>query len=182
MSRPRLLALCLVLPILSCACASTPARPLRVVDCTQGDYCDALREWAAPSWSNQHEALYRRGIGSILGEMACGKIVSGGRKLAYVAADELSVSCDHHRAQLHRVNSRDDGNQMLRTGRIDYVVEFERANPVMVSGGIQVPFSASYYGKPPRRGADFRLERVDNYLIVQTDKMAEVRLISRAVL
>jgi hypothetical protein len=178
MLRPHLLALCLVFPILSCA--STPARRLRVVDCTQGDYCDALREWPAPSWSHQHESLYRRGIGSILGEMACGKILVGGRNLAYVAAGELSIPCDRSRAQLHRVDSRDDGNRLLRSGRIDYVVEFERADASMVSGGIQVPFSASYYGKPPRRGADSRLERVDNYLVVETDKMTEVRLVSRA--
>jgi len=180
MFRPHLLAFCLALPILSCA--STTARPLRVVDCTQGEYCGTFREWAAPSGSNQHEALYWRGVGSILREMACGKIVSRGRKMAYVADGELPVACEHGRAQLHRVKDRDDGNRLLREGRIDYVVEFERANATMVNGGVQVPFSASYYGKPPRRGADSRLEGVDNYLIVETDKMAEVRLVSRAAL
>jgi hypothetical protein len=156
---------------------------MRVVDCTQGDYCGTLREWPAPSWSSQHEALYRRGVGSILQELACGKTASSrGRKLAYVGDGELPGSCGQSHTQLHRVKSRDDGNQLLREGQIDYVVEFGRADATMVNGGIQVPLSASFYGKPPRRGADSRLERVDNYLVVQTDRMAEVRLISRAAL
>jgi hypothetical protein len=114
--------------------------------------------------------------------MACGKLVVRGSKLAYVADNELSVSCEHSRAQLHHVKNRRDADRLLKAGRIDYVVEFDRADATMVNGGIQVPFSASYYGKPPRAGADSRLEGVDNYLVVQTDKMAEVRLVSRAVL
>ncbi len=180
MPRPHLLAFWVVLPLFSCA--SAPTRPLRVVDCTQGAYCNALYEWPAPSWSNRHEALFRRGIGSILREMACGRPGTRGSKLAYVADDELSVACEHSPAQLHHVKDRKDADRLLRAGRIDYVVEFEKADATMVNGGIQVPFSASYYGKPPRAGADSRLEGVDNYLVVQTDKMAEVRLVSRAAL
>jgi len=180
MSRRHLLAFSIVLPLLSCA--SAPTRPLRVVDCTHGDYCDTLHEWPAPSWSNQHEALYRRGIGSILRAMACGKPTARGSKLAYVADDDLAVSCEHGRAQLHHVKNRKDADRLLKAGRIDYVVEFDKADATMVNGGIQVPFSASFYGKPPRAGADSRLEGVDNYLVVQTKEMAEVRLVSRAVL
>jgi hypothetical protein len=180
MPRPHSLAFAIVLPLLSCA--ATPSRPLRIVDCTRGDYCDTFHEWPAPSWSNQHEALYRRGIGSILQEMACGRLVVRGSKLAYVAAEELSVSCERSRAQLHHVRNRQEADRLLRAGRIDYVVEFDKADATMVNGGIQVPFSASFYGKPPRAGADSRLEGVDNYLVVQTDKLAEVRLVSRAVL
>ena len=171
---------CLGLSLLSCA--STTVRPLRVVDCTQGDYCDTLHEWPAPSWSNKHEALYWRGVRSLLLEMACGKMVARGRKLAYLADNELSVSCANSGTRFHRVKDRDDADRLLRAGRIDYLVEFERANGSMVNGGIQVPFSASFYGKPRRKGTDPRLEGVDSYLIVQTDSMAEVRLISRAVL
>lgn len=176
----RLLLFFLGLSALSCA--STSARPLRVVDCTQGDYCDTLHEWPAPAWSNQHEALYRRGVGSILRGMACGKITARGSKLAYVAHDDLPVSCGSSRTELRRVKDRADGDRLLRAGRIDYVVEFEKANATMVSGGIEVPFSASYYGKPATAKADSRLEGVDTYLVVETDKMAEVRLVSRAAL
>jgi hypothetical protein len=46
--------------------------------------------------------------------------------------------------------------------------------------GIEVPFSAVFYGRTRRKGTDSRLEGMDNYLIVQTDAMTEVRLISRA--
>lgn len=176
----RVLVFLLGLPALSCA--STSARPLRVVDCTHGDYCDTLREWPAPSWSSQHEALYRRGVGSILREMACGKISAKASKLAYVATDDLSIPCSSSRTQLLRVKDRSDGDRLLKAGRIDYVVEFEKANATMVNGGIQVPFSASYYGKPARAKADTRLEGVDTYLVVETDKMSEVRLVSRAAL
>jgi len=180
MVRPHLFAFCLATSLL--ACASAPARPLRVVDCTQGDYCDTFHEWPAPSWSKEHETLYRRGIGSILRELACGKLAARGSKLAYVSDDDLAVSCEHGRTQLRRVKERGEGDRLLVAGRIDFVVEFERANGVMVNGGIQVPFSATFYGKPPRAGADSRLQAVDNYLIVQTNKLAEVRLISRAAL
>jgi len=176
----RLFLLFLGLPVLSCA--SVTPRPLRVVDCTQGEYCDTLHEWPAPSWSNQHEALYQRGVGSLLREMACGKISARGTKLAYVAKDEVPVPCESSRTQVHHVKDRADGDRLLKAGRIDYVVEFEKANPTMVSGGIEVPFSASYYGKPARAKADSRLEGVDTYVIVQTDKMAEVRLVSKAAL
>ncbi len=164
------------------SCASTSGRPLRVVDCTQGEYCDTLHEWPAPSWSNRHEALYQRGVGSILREMACGKIAAKGTKLAYVAKDEVSVACESSRTKLLHVKDRSDGDRLLKAGRIDYVVEFEKANATMVNGGIQVPFSASYYGKPARAKADSRLEGVDTYLVVETDKMSEVRLVSRAAL
>jgi hypothetical protein len=164
------------------SCASTNARPLRVVDCTHGEYCDTLHEWPAQSWSSQHESLYQRGVGSILREMACGKIAARGTKLAYVANDDVSVTCGSSRTQLFRVKDRSDGDRLLKAGRIDYVVEFEKANATMVNGGIQVPFSASYYGKPPRAKADSRLEGVDTYLVVETDKMSEVRLVSRAAL
>jgi hypothetical protein len=114
--------------------------------------------------------------------MACGKPTARGSKLAYVADDDLAVSCEHGRAQLHHVKNRKDADRLLKAGRIDYVVEFDKADATMVNGGIQVPFSASFYGKPPRAGADSRLEGVDNYLVVQTKEMAEVRLVSRAVL
>jgi hypothetical protein len=180
MPRPYLLAFASVLPFLSCA--SAPTRPLRVVDCTHGDYCDTLHEWPAPSWSTQHEALYRRGIGSILRAMACGRLTTRGSKLAYVADDELAISCEPSRAQIHHVKSRKEADRLLKAGRIDYVVEFDKADATMVNGGIQVPFSASFYGKPPRAGADSRLESVDNYLVVQTNGVAEVRLVSRAAL
>ena len=180
MPRLHLLALSIALPLLSCA--SAPTRSMRVVDCTHGEYCDALHEWPAPSWSNQHEDLYRRGIGTILREMACGRLVVRGNKLAYVADDEHAVSCEKSRAQLQHVKTRKEADRLLKAGRIDYVVEFGKADATMVNGGIQVPVSASYYGKPPRAGADSRLEGIDNYLVVQTDKMAEVRLVSRAVL
>lgn len=181
MVRP-LLTLCLVIPLLSCA--STPARSLRVVDCTRGEYCGTLHDWPGPSWSQENETLYRNGLGAILREMACGKLSTRGSTLAYVYAGEvdLSGSCEHGRAQFRRVKDRSDGDRLLQAGRIDYLVEFERANPSAVSGGVQVPFSASYYGKAPRAGADPRLEAVDTYLIVRTDKTAEVRLISRASL
>ncbi len=115
-------------------------------------------------------------------EMACGRLVIPASKLAYVADGEVSVPCEHRRAQLHHVKDRTEADRLLKAGRIDYVVEFEKADATMIRGGIQVPFSASYYGKPPRAGADSRLEGVDNYLIVETDRMAEVRLVSKAVL
>jgi len=166
----------------SLSCASTGARPLRVVDCTHGDYCDTLHEWPAQSWSSRHEALYQRGVGSILREMACGRLAARGTKLAYVAKDEVKVPCESSRIQVRRVKDRSDGDRLLKAGRIDYVVEFEKANASMVSGGIEVPVSASYYGKPPRANADSRLEGVGTYLVVETDKMSEVRLVSRAAL
>ena len=113
-------------------------------------------------------------------EMACGKMVARGRRLAYVAADDLSVPCASGPAQIRHVKNRDDGNRLLAAGRIDYVVEFERANASRVRDGIEVPFSAIFYGRTRRKGTDSRLEGMDNYLIVQTDAMSEVRLISRA--
>jgi hypothetical protein len=177
MVRP-LLTLCFVLPLLSCASAST--RPLRFVDCTRAEYCSTLNEWPDSSWSKKHEALYWQGVRSILQEMACGKIVAWGRKLAYVAHDTLSVSCSSGRAPIHHVKDRDDGNRLLAAGRIDYVVEFERADASMVRGGIEVPLSASFYGRARKGRANSRLEGMDNYLVVQTDTMAEVRLVSRA--
>jgi hypothetical protein len=173
------LALCFVLPLLSCGSAST--RPLRFVDCTRAAYCSALKDWPDSSWSKKHEALYWQGVRSILHEMACGRVVAWGRKLAYVARDDLSVSCSSGRAQIHHVKDRDDGNRLLAAGRIDYVVEFERADASRVRDGIEVPLSASFYGRSRKGRADSRLEGMDNYLIVQTDKMAEVRLVSRAV-
>jgi len=172
------LAFCLSLLLLSCA--TTPGRPLRVVDCTQMNYCDSLVDWPDPSWSPKHEALYRQGVQSILQEMACGKRVAKGRRLAYVAADDLSVPCASGPAQLRHVKDRDDGNRLLAAGRIDYVVEFERANASRIRDGIEVPVSASFYGRTRKAGTDSRLEGMDNYLIVQTEGMAEVRLISRA--
>ena len=177
MVRP-LLAFCLALPLVSCA--STTAPPMRVVDCTQGEYCGELNDWPGPSWSKRHEALYWQGVRSILQEMACGRIAARGRRLAYVAHDDLSVSCEAGPTQIRHVKDRDDGNKLLAAGRVDYVVEFDRANAAMVRGGIEVPLSASFYGKARRRGADSQLEGMDTYLIVQTDTMAEVRLVSRA--
>lgn len=144
------------------------------------EYCGSLDDWPDPSWSKTHEALYRQGVQSILKEMACGKLATRGRRLAYVADADLDVSCTSDRGQLRHVKDRDDGNRLLAAGRIDYVVEFERANAAAVRGGIEVPLSASFYGKARRTGTDSRLEGMDNYVIVQTDKMAEVRLVSRA--
>jgi hypothetical protein len=112
--------------------------------------------------------------------MACGKMVSRGRRLAYVAADDLSVPCTPGPAQIQHVKNRDDGNRLLAAGRIDYVVEFERANASRVSDGIEVPLSASFYGRTRKTGTDSRLEGMDNYLIVQTEATTEVRLVSRA--
>jgi hypothetical protein len=112
--------------------------------------------------------------------MACGRVVAWGRKLAYVAQGDLSVTCSSGRAQIQHVRNRDDGNRLLAAGRIDYVVEFERADASRVRDGIEVPLSASFYGRSRKGRADSRLEGMDNYLIVQTDKMAEVRLVSRA--
>ena len=80
------------------------------------------------------------------------------------------------------MKDRDDANRLLAKGAIDYVVEFERSNASTVRDGVQVPVSASYYGKPRRFDTDPRLEAVDTYVIVKTDKMAEVRLVSRAAL
>jgi hypothetical protein len=177
MVRP-LLTFCFALLLLSCA--STTARPLRFVDCTQMDYCGPLDDWPDPSWSAKHEALYREGVRSILHEMACGKMVARGRRLAYVAADDLSIPCGSAPAQLRHVKDRADGNRLLAAGRIDYVVEFERANASRVRGGIEVPLSAIFYGRARKSGADSRLEGMDNYLLVQTEATTEVRLISRA--
>jgi hypothetical protein len=112
-----------------------------------------------------------------LQEMGCGKMVSRGRRLAYVAADDLSISCVSGPTQVRHVKDRDDGDRLLAAGRIDYVVEFERADASMVRGGIEVPLSATFYGRS--RKADSQLEGMDNYLIVRTDRMAEVRLVSR---
>lgn len=173
-----LLAFCCALLLLSCA--STSAPPLRFVDCTQLEYCTSLDDWPDPSWSAKHEALYRQGVRSILHEMACGKMVARGRRLAYVAADDLSIPCASGLAQIRYVKNRDDGNRLLAAGRIDYVVEFDRANASKVRGGIEVPVSATFYGRTKKTGTDSRLEGMDNYLIVQTEAMTEVRLISRA--
>lgn len=173
-----LLALCFVLPLLSCG--STSTRPLRFVDCTQAEYCGPLDDWPGSSWSKKHEALYWRGVRSILREMACGRMAARGDRLAYVAADDLSVSCPSGHAPIRHVKDRTDGNKLLAAGRIDHIVEFDRANAAMVRGGIEVPVSASFYGRVRRTGTDSRLEGMDNYLIVQTDTMAEVRLVSRA--
>jgi hypothetical protein len=176
MLRAHLLAFSLGLPLLSCASGN---RPMRLVDCTQGDYCGVLHETPDSSWSPKHEALYWRGVRSILQEMACGPMGNRGRKLAYVAAEDLSVSCSSGSARARRVRTRDDGDKLLGAGQVDYVVEFDRANPSMLRGGTEVPISASYYG---RAGRDSRLEGVDTYLVVQTDTLAEVRLVSRAAL
>ena len=173
-----LLTLCCVLPLLSCASASSQS--LRLVDCTRAEYCRALKEWSDPFWSKQHEALYAQGVRSILQEMACGKVVTWGRRLAYVARADLSVSCASGRSQIRYVKDRDDGNKLLAAGRIDYVVEFERADASKIRGGIKIPVSASFYGRARKGRADSRLEGMDNYLIVKTDTMAEVRLVSRA--
>jgi hypothetical protein len=177
MTRPRL-AFCLVPLLLSCA---STTRPLRFVDCIQAEYCHQVDDWPAPSWSRKHETLYWRGVRSILQEMACGQMATRGRRLAYVARDDLSVSCASGRSRIHHVKDRDSGNRLLATGQIDYVVEFERSNAAMVRGGIGVPLSASFYGRVRRSGTSSRLEGMANYLAVQTDKMAEVRLVSRAM-
>ena len=174
----QLLAFCFALSLLSCA--SAPARPLRFVDCTQMDYCSSLKDWPDPSWSTKHEALYWQGVRSILHEMSCGRMVARGRRLAYVAANDLSVPCTSGPAQIRHVKDRDDGNRLLAAGRIDYVVEFERANASRVRDGIELPLSAIFYGRARKTGSDSRLEGMDNYVIVQTDDMTEVRLISRA--
>jgi hypothetical protein len=180
MVRPHLLALFIALPLLSCA--SSSSKPLRVVDCTQKEYCGVLDERPDASWSKNHEALYWRGVRSILVEMACGRTATRGRKLAYVAEDDLPVSCASGDAQVRRVKDRSDADRLLSAGRIDFLVEFERANASKVRGGIQLPISASYYGRPRRSGKDSRLEAIYTYLVVQTDKVAEVRLVSRAAL
>ena len=180
MFRLHVLAFCIGLPLLSCVSTTPP--PLRVVDCTQGAYCRTFHEWPERTWSKQHEALYWRGVRSVLREMACGRMVARGRKLAYVADDELSVSCANSHAQVRHVKDRDDGKRLLNAGRIDYLVEFERADASNVNGGIQVPLSLSYYGRSRKAGADPRLEEVDSYVILQTDTMSEVRLVSKAAL
>jgi hypothetical protein len=177
MIRP-LLAFSLVLLLLSCA--STTKRPLRFVDCIEAEYCHQVDDWPAPAWSRKHETLYWRGVRSILQEMACGRMAARGRRLAYVAGADLSVSCASGHSRIHHVKDRDGGNRLLATGQIDYVVEFERANAAMVRGGIGVPLSASFYGRVRRTGTGSRLEGMANYLAVQTDTMAEVRLVSRA--
>jgi hypothetical protein len=115
-------------------------------------------------------------------EMACGRMLDRGHRLAYVAEDDLSVSCAGSHVQIRRVKDREAGNRLLGAGRIDHMVEFERAKASLVRGGIEVPVSASYYGKPGRAGADARLEGIDSYLIVQTETMAEARLVARATL
>jgi hypothetical protein len=112
--------------------------------------------------------------------MTCGKMVTRGRRLAYVAANDLSVPCASDPTQIRHVKNRDDGNRLLAAGRIDYVVEFERANASRVRDGIELPLSASFYGRTTKTGTASRLEGMDNYLIVQTEAMTEVRLISRA--
>jgi hypothetical protein len=177
MTRP-LLASSLVLLLLSCA--SAKQRPLRFVDCIEAQYCNPLDDWPAPAWSGKHEILYWRGVRSILQEMACGRMLAPGRRLAYVARDDLSVSCASGQSRIHPVKDRDHGNRLLAAGQVDYVVEFERANAAMVRGGIGVPLSASFYGRVRRTGTSSRLEGMANYLAVQTDRMAEVRLVSRA--
>ncbi len=183
MAQPHILAFFVGLPLMSCA--STGAAPLRVVDCTQGAYCDVVVETQGSSWSKKDESLYWQGVTSILQEMACGRTLPRGRRVAYVAQDGLSpssMSCASGRGQVRRVKDRDDANRLLAKGAIDYVVEFERSNASTVRDGVQVPVSASYYGKPRRFDTDPRLEAVDTYVIVKTDKMAEVRLVSRAAL
>jgi hypothetical protein len=177
MIRP-LLASSFALLLLSCA--ATTKRPLRFVDCIEAEYCHQLDDWPAPSWSGKHETLYWRGVRSILQAMACGQMAARGRRLAYVARDDLSVSCASGHARIHHVKDRDDGNRLLAAGQVDFVVEFERASAAMVRGGIGVPLSASYYGRVRRSGTGSRLEGMANYLAVQTDRMAEVRLVSRA--
>jgi len=52
----------------------------------------------------------------------------------------------------------------------------------MVRGGIGVPLSATFYGRSGKSGSDSQLEGMDNYMVVQTDKTAEVRLVSRGSL
>jgi len=153
---------------------------MRFVDCTQMDYCRSLDDWPDPAWSEKHEALYREGVRSILRELGCGKMAARGRRLAYVAANDLSVPCAAGPTQIRHVKGRDDGNRLLADGRIDYVVEFERANAARVRGGIEVPLSAVFYGRVRRTGGDSRLEGMDNYLIVQTEAGTEVRLVSRS--
>jgi hypothetical protein len=115
-------------------------------------------------------------------EMACGRMLARGHRLAYVAEDDLSVSCAGSRVQIRRVRDRDAGDRLLGAGRIDYLVEFEKAKASLVRGGIEVPLSASFYGRPRRAGADARLEGIDSYLIVETDTAAEARLVARATL
>ena len=177
MLRP-LLVSCLASLLLSCAANS--ARPLRFVDCTRTAYCTPFAEWPNPSWEEKHEALYSRGLVSIVHEMACGKMVTRGRKLAYVSAQALSVPCASGSALLRHVKDREQGNQLLAAGDIDAVVEFERSNASRINGGIEVPLAVVYYGKTRKHGTDSRLEGMDNYLIVQTEAMTELRLVSRS--
>ena len=164
------------------ACAATTARPVRVIDCTQGDYCGVLDERPAPAWSPRHEGLYQRGVRSILMAMACGRMPSRGQRLAYVAERDLSVSCAGSHVQIRRVKDREAGNRLLGAGRVDFVVEFDKAKASLVRGGIEVPLSASYYGRAGRAGADARLEGIDTYLVVETETTAEARLVARATL
>jgi hypothetical protein len=161
------------------SCASTSSRLLRVVDCTQLTYCSSIDDSPEASWSAKHEALYWQGVRSILHELTCKKVPRGSR-LAYVAANDISVPCASYPAQIHNVKDRDQGSLLLATGQVDYVVEFERANASQSRRGIAIPFSVSFYGRTKKNGADSRLEGMDNYLIVQTEAMTEVRLISRA--
>jgi hypothetical protein len=177
MLRP-LLMFCLAPLLLSCAANST--RPLRFVDCTRTAYCTPFAEWPNPSWSEKHEALYSQGVMSIVHEMACGKMVTRGRRLAYVSAQELSIPCAAGSASLRHVPDREHGNRLLAAGDIDSVVEFERSNASRINGGIEVPLAVVYYGKVRKHGADSRLEGMDNYLIVQTEGMTELRLVSRS--
>ena len=175
--RHPLLALCLAPLLLSCASNSAPL--MRFVDCTRTAYCAPLAEWPNPSPVEKIDVLYARGVRSILREMACGKMVARGRRLAYVSERDLAVPCGS--APIRHVRDRDHGNRLLAAGDIDYVVEFERATPSKVSGGIDMSVSAVFYGKAGRRGADSRLEGMDNYLIVQTKAMTELRLISQTM-
>jgi hypothetical protein len=138
-----------------------------------------MAEAPNPALPDQHEALYTQGVRSILHEMACGKLATRGRKLAYVSAQEISVPCASGSMAIRHVNDRDQGNRLLAAGDIHAVVEFERANASRIREGIELPFSAVYYGKARKHGTDSRLEGMDNYLIVRTGTMTELRLISQ---
>lgn len=162
------------------ACSSTSTRPLRLVDCTRTAYCSLEGDWPEMAWSAEHEALYWQGVRSIVHGMACGQPATKGRKLAYIAKDSFPISCAANPAPIHHVKDRDQGNRLLAAGEVDHVVAFERANASGVKGDIEVPVSVSFYGRSKKSGVDSRLEGMDNYIIVKTNTITEVRLISRA--
>ena len=153
-----------------------------MVDCTPKDECPIVAGERVVPWSQQHEALYWRGVEEIFNSIVCennGSTGAEGGKLAYHSDRPSKASCADPGISTSYLATEGELVDLLQTGKTDSVIAIERYQAFQTNLGISVQVSIIYLTKPDREGITPKTEGIDTYLIVQSGKSVEVRLESR---